>query len=185
MCSSSGSTTDSCQRGPQMPEAPRQSPSESRRRVRSSGSDPRPSVSTPRPPPPWGRRFPAGSARTRPPFQVNPGAEHANDHERRPSGIFEASTCSIPLRLALSACGSSVRNPLSRTRLAASEPAKRRAGGDHDGGHGRRAGRCELEDALLDWDPHDVRDDHWKISVVQSPPWSRISCARAGPPGWS
>jgi hypothetical protein len=26
---------------------------------------------------------------------------------------------------------------------------------------------------------------HWKISVVQSPPWSRTSWARAGPPGRS
>src|SRR5690348_8174037 len=30
-----------------------------------------------------------------------------------------------------------------------------------------------------------ICDDHWKISVVQSPPWSRTSCARAGPPGRS
>ena len=32
---------------------------------------------------------------------------------------------------------------------------------------------------------HDVGDDHWKIAVVQSPPWSRTSCARAGPSGRS
>ena len=30
-----------------------------------------------------------------------------------------------------------------------------------------------------------VGDDHWKISVVQSPPWRRTSWARAGPPGRS
>ena len=41
----------------------------------------------------------------------------------------------------------------------------------------RTAGR------LLDREPADVPDDHWKISVVQSPCWSRTSCARAGPSG--
>ena len=46
-----------------------------------------------------------------------------------------------------------------------------------------RAGGEELQDALLDRQPEDVGDDHWKISVVQSPPWRRTSCARAGPPG--
>src|SRR6266542_1469409 len=56
---------------------------------------------------------------------------------------------------------------------------------DRDRGHHRRAGRHELQEALLDGDAHDVRDDHWKISVVQSPPWSRTSCARAGPSGRS
>ena len=40
---------------------------------------------------------------------------------------------------------------------------------------------------LLDRQPADVRErrTHWKISVVQSPPGRRISCARAGPPGRS
>src|SRR6266508_1919800 len=66
-----------------------------------------------------------------------------------------------------------------------SEPAEPRPTDDRDRGHHRRAGRRELQEALPDWDPHDVRDDHWKISVVQSPPWSRISCARAGPSGRS
>src|SRR2546427_3944027 len=47
----------------------------------------------------------------------------------------------------------------------------------------RSAGRHELHDALLDREPEDVGDDHWKISVVQSPPWSLTSWARAGPPG--
>ena len=31
----------------------------------------------------------------------------------------------------------------------------------------------------------DRNADHWKISVVQSPPWRRTSCARAGPSGRS
>ena len=44
---------------------------------------------------------------------------------------------------------------------------------------------ASLEHGLLDGDPNDVRDDHWKISVVQSPPWRRTSCARAGPSGRS
>jgi hypothetical protein len=34
----------------------------------------------------------------------------------------------------------------------------------------RSGGGHEREDALLDWDSHDVREGHWKISVVQSPP---------------
>jgi hypothetical protein len=41
---------------------------------------------------------------------------------------------------------------------------------------------------LFDGDAGDVREwkaDHWKISVVQSPPWRRTSCARAGPVGRS
>ena len=51
-----------------------------------------------------------------------------------------------------------------------SEPVERRPKGDRDGCRDRRAGRRELKDALLDRKPEDVRDDHWKISVVQSPP---------------
>ena len=42
--------------------------------------------------------------------------------------------------------------------------------------------------ALFDRDARDVgegRADHWKISVVQSPPWRRTSWARAGPSGRS
>src|SRR5262249_5039896 len=50
--------------------------------------------------------------------------------------------------------------------------------------HGRRAGGRELQDALLDREPEDVRD-HWNTSEVESPPWSRTSCARAGPSGRS
>jgi hypothetical protein len=51
-----------------------------------------------------------------------------------------------------------------------SEAVERPPNGDRDGCHDRRAGRSELEHALLDRKPEDVRDDHWKISVVQSPP---------------
>jgi hypothetical protein len=51
-----------------------------------------------------------------------------------------------------------------------SEAVERRPNGDRDGCHDRRTGRSELKDALLDWKPEDVRDHHWKISVVQSPP---------------
>jgi hypothetical protein len=43
----------------------------------------------------------------------------------------------------------------------------------------------EGSERLFDWEAADVCDgaaDHWKISVVQSPPWRRTSCARAGPP---
>ncbi len=43
----------------------------------------------------------------------------------------------------------------------------------------------EGSDRLFDGDAADVREgrvDHWKISVVQSPPWRRTSWARAGPP---
>jgi len=66
-----------------------------------------------------------------------------------------------------------------------SQPVERGAADDGDrGDHGRPDGD-ELEDALLDRDSHHVRDDHWKISVVQSPPWSRTSCARAGLSGRS
>ncbi len=67
----------------------------------------------------------------------------------------------------------------------ASEPGERVAGGDRDGGHGRRAGRSEQHEALLDGKTYDVGNDHWKISVVQSPFCRRTSCARAGPSGRS
>jgi hypothetical protein len=72
---------------------------------------------------------------------------------------------------------------------AARRPARRRAPADKtrtelggDGAEGREqrgASRCE---GLLERDAPDVcqRRCHWKISVVQSPPWSRTSCARAG-----
>ena len=46
----------------------------------------------------------------------------------------------------------------------------------------------EGPECLLDGDAADVREgraDHWKISVVQSPPWRRTSWARAGPSGRS
>src|SRR3954454_6854318 len=57
----------------------------------------------------------------------------------------------------------------------------------------RRPGRqkqrgAEGSEHLLDRNASHVRDreaGHWKISVVQSPPWSRTSCARAGPSGRS
>jgi hypothetical protein len=48
--------------------------------------------------------------------------------------------------------------------------------------HEKRRG--ERRDCLLDGRAGDVRErDHWKISVVQSPPWRRTSWARAGPVG--
>src|SRR5262249_56640470 len=77
--------------------------------------------------------------------------------------------------------GIAVRRP----SLAALEPGNGRAGGDRNGSYGRPAQRYKLEDALLDRESHDVRDDHWKISVVQSPFCRRTSCARAGPSGRS
>src|SRR6266508_1491071 len=43
--------------------------------------------------------------------------------------------------------------------------------------HGGRAGHGQLRDQLF---AHVMGDDHWKISVVQSPFWSRASCACAG-----
>ena len=80
-----------------------------------------------------------------------------------------------------------IRSPDRRTRLRgaslgglvicsarpvtkpASQPAEARPTGDRDRRHHRRAGRRELEEALLDGDPHDVGDDHWKISASESP----------------
>ena len=47
---------------------------------------------------------------------------------------------------------------------------------------------AEGSECLFDGHAADVREgqaDHWKISVVQSPPWRRTSWARAGPPGRS
>jgi hypothetical protein len=49
-------------------------------------------------------------------------------------------------------------------------------------------GGTEGPERLLDGEAADVREgrvDHWKISVVQSPPWRRTSWARAGPSGRS
>ena len=46
--------------------------------------------------------------------------------------------------------------------------------------------RDNVRDAPLAARVHGVPEQHhWKISVVQSPPCSRISCARAGPSGRS
>src|SRR5262249_41867848 len=67
----------------------------------------------------------------------------------------------------------------------AAQALDRRAERDRGGGGQRPDDRRPLVGALLDRDPEDVRHDHWKISVVQSPPCSRTSCARAGPPGRS
>jgi hypothetical protein len=63
------------------------------------------------------------------------------------------------------------------------EPPEPRA--DEDGEDARR-GR-ESEQPLLERQASDVGegDAHWKISVVQSPPWRRTSWARAGPAGRS
>ena len=56
----------------------------------------------------------------------------------------------------------------------------------HPNPHDERG--AEGSDRLFDGDAADMREggvDHWKISVVQSPPWRRTSWARAGPPGRS
>src|SRR5262245_29564381 len=89
-------------------------------------------------------------------------------------------------------CGVGSRSSHSaalRRRLLAAKTLRNAAQPDsHDHeqrGHHGRAHRHELQDALLDGDSHDVRNDHWKISVVQSPPWRRTSWARAGPSGRS
>jgi hypothetical protein len=52
----------------------------------------------------------------------------------------------------------------------AAKLAEPRPTGDDDCRKHRCAGRRELQEALLEWDPVHVGDDHWKISVVQSPP---------------
>jgi hypothetical protein len=54
--------------------------------------------------------------------------------------------------------------PQSQPQPAEGGPARQR----RDGGH-RGAGGRELQDAFLDREPEDVRDHHWKISIVQSP----------------
>src|SRR5207249_2524315 len=53
--------------------------------------------------------------------------------------------------------------------------------GNRDRRHNDRAGGYDLQNALLDRNPQDVGDDHGNTSEVESPPWSRTSCARAGP----
>ena len=69
--------------------------------------------------------------------------------------------------------------PAAARGLAASaKPRRHGAEGDEQ----RRAERC---DRLLDREAADVSEAHWKISVVQSPPWRRTSWARAGPSGRS
>jgi hypothetical protein len=48
--------------------------------------------------------------------------------------------------------------------------------------------RTDGANGLFDGEAADMREGHaghWKISVVQSPPWRRTSWARAGPPGRS
>ena len=79
--------------------------------------------------------------------------------------------------------------PPAGPELAAGTPSQptveQRPRREHEPGDHCRPARDERDDELLDGDAADVRDDHWKISVVQSPPWSRTSCARAGPPGRS
>jgi hypothetical protein len=49
---------------------------------------------------------------------------------------------------------------------------------------GDRQGPPAPTSAWISWPSETVGDDnHWKISVVQSPPWRRTSWARAGPSG--
>jgi hypothetical protein len=52
--------------------------------------------------------------------------------------------------------------------------------GDDERRRRRRAPCDEGRDQVL---PQMMGHDHWKISVVQSPFWSRTSCVRAGPSG--
>jgi hypothetical protein len=73
--------------------------------------------------------------------------------------------------------------PLARAHVAnaSAEPGRHRTGDNEE----RWA---EGPERLFNGHPGDVRErkaDHWKISVVQSPPWRRTSWARAGPPGRS
>jgi hypothetical protein len=64
-------------------------------------------------------------------------------------------------------------------------PASRtRSCGGHAGCDRYEQERTEGADGFFDREWADV-GDHWKISVVQSPPWRRTSCARAGPLGRS
>src|SRR5204863_5815690 len=102
---------------------------------------------------------------------------------RRPHAARRATGVATPTRRREGAARAAPPNWSSLS--TASEAAERRAAGDRDRGDEYRARRHELEDGFLDGYPHDVRDDHWKISVVQSPPCRRISCARAGPSGRS
>jgi hypothetical protein len=88
----------------------------------------------------------------------------------------------------------------ARPRCAPAVLRGRRARGvrAHPGEAGAKVCPCQSEaceqrgtkgaECLFDGDAADVGDghaDHWKISVVQSPPWRRTSWARAGPSGRS
>ena len=72
--------------------------------------------------------------------------------------------------------------PRSPSLRAAPASAQHRG----DGAEPHDEHRAERPDRLRDWDAGDVREPgHWKVSVVQSPPWRRTSRARAGPSGRS
>jgi hypothetical protein len=98
---------------------------------------------------------------------------------------------SVPARARRSARSPTLR-PLSRARGASAGaralPAEARAKVCPCHSEAREYRGPKRAECLFDGDTADVGDghaDHWKISVVQSPPWRRTSCARAGPPGRS
>ena len=74
--------------------------------------------------------------------------------------------------------------PRTRTTLPRAAPfcaSARASRRDRSDGRAQREEKRRPERGdLFDREAGDVRD-HWKISVVQSPPWRRVSCARAGP----
>jgi RNA polymerase sigma factor (sigma-70 family) len=98
----------------------------------------------------------------------------------RPSRGSAAAACSP---------ASGCRGSCATSGIHASQPrgeaGQLRAGHDRGARQQRGTGRRERQRALLDGHAHDVRDGHWKISVVQSPFWRRTSWARAGPSGRS
>ena len=66
------------------------------------------------------------------------------------------------------------------------QPVEQPPAGDRDGGHrSPRPAGASCSTLSSTGIPMTWASDHWKISVVQSPPWRRTSWARAGPSGRS
>src|SRR4051794_19244228 len=84
--------------------------------------------------------------------------------------------------------GSSPRDFRIATPAVRRPPFAPRAGDAQPGGDRRERGEqrgAGGRERLLEREAGDVGEAHWKISVVQSPPWRRTSWARAGPPARS
>jgi hypothetical protein len=114
-----------------------------------------------------------------------------SDGALRQAACARQRECLLAVRLHSARLARAARRPAGAWGVRAGARAHRANAGAkvrpcHPDRHEERG--TEGRECLFDGDAADVREgraDHWKISVVQSPPWRRTSWARAGPSGRS